>query len=108
MSRFNRIFFSHKCSECKQAVTFNVQFRYGELDDHSYTLGDRIKWGTNNKGDARHSHVIVDGMGFCPKCRGTAGFIVKIHNNLIADVSFSIPDSDDFEESGYTILESFI
>ncbi|PCJ54382.1 MAG: hypothetical protein COA79_21940 [Planctomycetota bacterium] len=104
MSRFSKLYVEHKCPECKLKENFNIQFQYGELENHHYKLGSRVKWGENNKGKEDFQQVIVDGMGTCSLCKAVPGFILNITNNIISKVTLATSNSEAFEESGYTIL----
>ncbi|HTX78521.1 MAG TPA: hypothetical protein VMC62_02585 [Longilinea sp.] len=69
MGAFNTVMSEQKCSNCGIVSEFAVQFKYGEVWQHEYVLGDRIIWGKGNIGNQEYKKVVVDGVGEpCPNC----------------------------------------
>ena len=42
---------SVECSNCHQTVEKAIQFKYGDCWQHDYTIGDRLAWGGNDRGN---------------------------------------------------------
>src|SRR5438093_10137976 len=57
------------CPRCHSKIHRTVQFKYGDVWQHRYVLGDKLEWGGNDVGEAGHRLVIVVGYpGECPVC----------------------------------------
>jgi hypothetical protein len=77
------------CPNCHQAVTKNVQFKYGDCYLHTYALGDRLDWGGNDEGHAGVGRVRVLAMPEpCPDCNffGDEYYDVVIEHDIISGV----------------------
>ncbi|QPJ63228.1 MAG: hypothetical protein G3M70_15640 [Candidatus Nitronauta litoralis] len=107
MSAFNTVFGETDCHQCGEKGQFEVQFKYGSTWQFEYKLGDKIKWGGNDKGKPEYKKVLVEGFGGpCPHC-GANGieFDVLIENNQIISIKaigFERPTETD---DGYVLLE---
>ncbi len=62
MGAFNVIKINHVCKSCKINVMIQVQFKYGDIWQYEYSLGDSLKWGGNDTGVSGRRKVIVDGV----------------------------------------------
>jgi len=50
-------------------VDVEIQFRYGDVWQHEYRVGDVLRWGGNDVGAPGQSMVRVEGIaGPCPSC----------------------------------------
>ena len=62
------------CSHCGRTEMFRVCFRYGDVWQHEYRVGDRIEWDRNNVGVAGKGNVVADGeASACPHCHELGG-----------------------------------
>ena len=69
MSAFNTVELNRVCPNCRNKVTLRVQFKYGDMWQHVYHIGDRISWGGNDNGKPGAKRVVVDGAAEpCPVC----------------------------------------
>jgi len=69
MSAFNRVMVDWECPRCDAQVERAYQFKYGDVQQHNYRLGDRLWWGGNDEGTPGISSVIVDCVPEpCPRC----------------------------------------
>jgi hypothetical protein len=69
MGAFNILKAATTCPVCRQAGTFEVQFKYGDTYQFKYTLGDQLKWGGNDIGVPGAKKVLVQALGGpCPNC----------------------------------------
>lgn len=86
--------------------TVTVQFKYGEVWQHEYKIGESIKWGDNNTGIEGAEKVVVYGMSE-PSTEQQSGkeYEILIVHNRIVDVS-SISEGRDFSgDRNYIIVE---
>ena len=68
---------------------FDVQFKHGSTWQHSYRLGDTLRWGKNDVGTAGAKSTVVEAIGGpCRKC-GADGmlFRVLVEDDRIVTVS---------------------
>ena len=69
MGAFNSIYDDFKCPVCDQTGRFEVQFKYGDCWQYIYQIGEKIKWGGNDKGIPGCEEVIIEAIGGpCPNC----------------------------------------
>jgi hypothetical protein len=62
MSAYNTVTFQWSDFMTKKLFDLQVQFKYGEVWQHEYKIGDHIKWGTNEIGDPSAKRVVVEGV----------------------------------------------
>ena len=62
MSAYNTVIFSWKDTKTKKNYDLQIQFKYGEVWQHEYKIGDNLKWGSNNTGDPLAKKVVVEGI----------------------------------------------
>ncbi len=88
MSAFNTVKVEHKCASCGHLVELSVQFKYGEVWQYEYEIGDRLKWGKNNIGQPGNKRVVVDGAAErCPVCHAEgADYEVWLEDDRIVSV----------------------
>jgi endogenous inhibitor of DNA gyrase (YacG/DUF329 family) len=70
MSAFNLVRASARCPQCKRLVEVRAQFKYGNTWQYEYHVGEKLRWGGNDVGEAGHKRVVVDAIaeGPCPNC----------------------------------------
>jgi hypothetical protein len=82
-----------ECSRCDSKIRRAVQFKYGDTWQHRYEIGDRIRWGGNDVGEAGHKVVAVEGYANeCPICGHVPDTTYDI--TIRADVIESVRPSD--------------
>lgn len=88
MSAFNVVRAAAGCPLCHRTAEFEVQFKYGDTWQHSYRLGDALRWGGNDIGKPGHKEVRVHGVGGpCPHCLAdNLDFDVIIRDDRIVGV----------------------
>ncbi len=126
MGLFNTVHIQQACPACGQLVGRELQFKYGETRQHSYQVGDALKWGGsdykykhpraqrqvlnsgawggNDVGEPGHKVVVVDAMSSaCPNCGADGDYEVLIEDNKIV---FAQPASGryDFSPNNETYL----
>ena len=110
MGLFNTVEILDKCSSCNKDVNLRVQFKYGDVYQHHYQLGDVIKWNTDhprtNAGTTGHRKVVVEGVEDCPNCEAEIDYEVWLENDKIVAVK---PKSGAFDfsatEEAYFIIQ---
>ena len=69
MGAFNTITAPVACPNCGVVSEFEVQFKYGDVWQHHYRVGDPLRWGGNDVGQPGFQEVVVEGIGGpCPAC----------------------------------------
>ena len=89
MGAFNVVIKSIECRACRRRVQGRIQFKYGDVWQHEYQVGDTIRWGGNDVGKPHEKNVVADGVAEdCPHCHDDAeqSFFVFIRDNVIRDV----------------------
>ena len=87
MSLYNTLAVESICTKCYSRTTLKIQFRYGEIWDHIYSLEDEIKWGSNNVGEQGKKQVVLDGEAeACDSCDETVDYLIFLENDVIRAV----------------------
>jgi hypothetical protein len=71
MGTFNVLTAPVACRSCQQVYQERIQFKFGDLWQHEYVLGDELLWDRNNEGEPGVAHVVVLGISeldACPHC----------------------------------------
>lgn len=69
MSAYNLVKAKEKCLTCGVINEFVLQFKYAEVWQHEYQIGDLIIWGNTNIGDPNYKKVVVYAIAEnCPNC----------------------------------------
>lgn len=69
MGAFNQVEVEETCPSCNKNIVRQVQFKYGDVQQLTYRLGDTLAWGGNDRGDPGHEEVMVDAYPeACPLC----------------------------------------
>lgn len=106
MGAFNTISVTAECPFCKHSQDWTVQFKYGDCWQYSYRIGDKLRWGGNDKGENVGGKVRTDGISSepCEICK-TVGVEATVYfiDNVIEKVELSqerlnIPDDEYFEK----------
>jgi hypothetical protein len=85
-----------------------VQFKYGEVWQHEYRIGDSLKWGANEVGSPEAKKVVAEGVLEGDKLSPTMpeDFEIYIVDNVIQRV---IPSTHQYDfprtEEDYVVLE---
>lgn len=104
MSAYNTIETCILCPACQHKLHFNIQFKYGEVWQHHYLIGDVIKWGKNEVGYRGVNQVWVDGVSdACKYCGWFGDFIIELHNDKIIDIRIS-GKKNPFKELGLNFI----
>jgi hypothetical protein len=81
-----------------------IQFRYGEIWDHIYSLEDEIRWGYENAGEQGKKLVVLDGEAEpCDSCDETVDYLVFVENDVIKTVKVNSG-----EYSFFNMVDAFI
>jgi hypothetical protein len=69
MGAYNTLLAPVECLNCGREVSLELQFKFGNTWQHSYSLGDTLKWGGNVVGKPGCEKVLVEAVsGPCPAC----------------------------------------
>lgn len=70
MGAFNVLRSWIRCSMCGRGYDARVQFKYGDVWQHEYEMGQSLRWGGNDVGRPVSGVVHVTGVpeGVCPHC----------------------------------------
>ena len=67
MSAFNRLHAEVRCPNCGDSSKQLIQFKFGDVWQYDYQLGDILRWGGNAVGRPGLAKVLVSGAGEeCP------------------------------------------
>lgn len=107
MSAFNTIEASASCPRCKRTAEFGVQFKYGNTWQHSYRVGDSLRWGGNDVGIPGRKRVLVEGIGGpCPHCGAdNLDFDVVIEDDKIVGITPVQGDRPPTGPEGFVVIE---
>lgn len=88
MSAFNRLRAGVRCPNCGNTAEQVIQFKFGDVWQHDYQLGDVLRWGGNDVGRPGLAKVSVSGAGEeCPVCHSRGeGFSVVVEADVLASV----------------------
>ena len=108
MGAFNTVIVMWTNPSTDMDYELRVQFKYGDVWQHVYQIGDNLKWGSNDVGHREASRVVVDGvLEGVPSIPGMPeDFEVHIVNNKIDKViqATGMFDFDNVNDT-YIILE---
>ena len=88
MGAFNTVVVPWQLRPSDQELELRVQFKYGDVWQHEYRIGDELRWGGNDVGLRGAKRVVVDGVVEHPHPRRGVpeDFEVHIVNNRIKEV----------------------
>jgi hypothetical protein len=106
MGAFNTVWAEAACPTCGARQLFAVQFKYGDTWQIEYRIGDRLRWGGNDKG-VRARKVVVEGFGGpCSECKGGGfEFDLLVEDNILRRVAALGLSRDDAMPEGYRVVE---
>ena len=92
MSSFNILNTIVKCIKCNQEYEAEIQFKFGDVWQHEYKIGDQILWGGNDIGFPNLKQVKVYGVLSKAKCQTcsnetTDEFDIFIESDVINNIS---------------------
>lgn len=88
MSAFNFLRARTACPVCGAPGDFEVQFKYGNTWQFTYSIGDELRWGGNDYGARTRGVVQLESIGGpCPHCAADdLPFVITVSGNRIEDV----------------------
>ncbi|MBI3968722.1 MAG: hypothetical protein HY329_24060 [Chloroflexi bacterium] len=106
MGTFNELVTDAACPLCGRLSSFSVQFRYGQVWQHVYRLGDEVIWGDPSVGNPSLPRVLVEGIaGPCVACGADfIEFDVLIADNKLLEVRPLGVEREAFAPEGYVVL----
>jgi hypothetical protein len=106
MGAFNTLNAQTSCPICGRTGIFDIQFKYGHTWQLDYEIGDRLRWGGNDKGIPGHTKVLVEGIGGpCPHCGAEFVEVAILAENDILKAAIPLHHWTTSTEEGYTVLE---
>jgi hypothetical protein len=84
MPAFNRLVMpeAETCPNCRQTIIRSVQFTYGQVWQHEYQTGERLRWGGPSVGEPGHRKVLKSAYPeACPLC----GDIPRVRYDLLVE-----------------------
>ena len=105
MSSYNQLVMPDEeiCPNCGSRIVRKVQFKYGEVWQHKYRMGEKIRWGANDIGKSGHSRVVVSAHPEpCPACGDVPDTRdeISIENDVIVRVE-QVPVDKEYQRSGH-------
>ncbi len=106
MGAFNTVRADVECPNCQFKSEFEIQFKFGDVWQFEYRVGDRLSWGGNDAGSPGHKKVLLLGMGGpCPNCgENFQLFHILLEMDRIAEVCPATGDYT-FDRNEYLILD---
>jgi hypothetical protein len=91
----------------RRVVERAIQFKYGDTWQHTYDVGDPLRWGGNDIGEPGQKHVVVDAIAEdpCPNCGYGDEWSLYLHieNDRITRIE-TATDEYDFVKEGRTYV----
>lgn len=91
MGAFNLLHTETPCPICGRALKRAIQFRYGNVWQHDYVLGDCLHWGGNDVGEPGLAEVVVYGIAEddCPDCDPRVGdeYEILVLQDLLSSIA---------------------
>ena len=103
MSAFNVLQTRVTCPCCGNAQQADIQFRYGDTWQHTYVVGDRLRWGGNDVGEDGSRLVLVDGVGPQCICGTHLDCEIRIMDGVIAGLQ-AVGAPREFPPESYLLL----
>lgn len=107
MGAFNIVRGTVSCPNCGRSSGFEIQFKYGDTWQHTYVLGERLRWGGNDIGVPGRRRVIVEGVGGpCANCEaGNLDFDVMIKDDVLVGIESVCGERRAAGPEGFVVLE---
>ena len=108
MGLYNTLIVESVCSRCYSRTMLKIQFRYGEIWDHTYYLEDEIRWGSNDLGTPGRKSVVLDGEAEpCDSCDEAVDYLIFVEHDIIKAVK---PNEGEYSflnmEDAFIVLEA--
>lgn len=92
MGSYNILNAEIHCQNCSKAFGIRLQFKFGDIWQKIYEIGDTVSWGGNDIGSSHYSKVKVYGIaesGMCPHCNfiNKEEYDIYIEDNSIRHIS---------------------
>ena len=81
MGAFNKVRGRASCPRCHNSVEVVGQFKFGNVRQLDYQVGDTLRWGGNDLGHPGLRHVVVDVVadGPCARCGFSEEWDLYLH-----------------------------
>ncbi|MBK9261555.1 MAG: hypothetical protein IPM54_17335 [Polyangiaceae bacterium] len=107
MGAFNTVRGQAICPKCDKPVEVVGQFKYGNVRQVEYQLGDVLQWGGNQTGSPGISHVVVDAVAetTCPICGYSDEWDLYVHIRRDQLIGLETATGEhDFAKAGNTFI----
>lgn len=107
MSAYNLVKAEILCPVCHRQTKAEFQFKYADVWQHEYLIGDKLKWGGNDIGSRDFPKVLVSGIGGpCIHCN-TDGIQCEILvvDNKIKEVKSVKTGNEKIVQDSFVVLE---
>lgn len=88
MGAYNTIEGVARCPSCASSGPVRAQFKYGDVWQHHYGLGDTLRWGGNDRGVRGARLVVVDAVAEtrCSHCgyQGDWDLYLRVEDDVLA------------------------
>lgn len=107
MGGYNTLIVESVCPCCCERVTLKIQFRYGEVWDYTYFIGDELRWGDENAGTRGKKLVVLDGVAeSCEVCDEAPDYLIFVENDVIRAVRQNQGEYQFFGDDGFIVIET--
>lgn len=88
MGAFNSLGYTITCPSCSKMSQVALQFKYGEVWQYNYKMGEPLRWGERNVGSPDYRVVVVLAIAEnCPVCNASGGdYEIWVENGTIVAV----------------------
>lgn len=104
MGAFNILIVDEKCNKCKNDVQIEIQFKFGDVWQNKYKLGDVLRWGGNDHGIKGAQRVVLDGVAECDSCKEEIDYLIYLDNDKFKSVEVNRGKYDFTSSGGYFIV----
>jgi hypothetical protein len=108
MGAFNIPAAQTDCPNCGKFAKFEVQFKYGNVWQYRYSLGQQLLWGGNDIGNPGCKKVLIEALGGpCPYClKDDLDFDLLLESDRLVSLKPASKDRDYPHDDGFFILEN--
>jgi len=94
-----------RCGNCQSNIEVSIQFKYGDVWQYEYKIGDVLKWGGNDVGIKDARKVVVDGIATpCNICGKELDYVINLELNRVKSTEPNLGQYRFCKES-YIIIE---
>jgi hypothetical protein len=83
------------CPRCGDTGSISIQFAYGDVQQHRYSVGDQLMWGGNDVGSISSGTTRILGTPeYCRRCGLPVDgeYVLQIRDGRLADYEIATPE----------------